>query len=337
MWRAAGMMDDDVIIVAGDRNTPHEAVTDLLAELPGDNRYLAPSAQLGWKTSEAVGWNSVQRRNVALLEAIALKPEWIMTVDDDNWPDEADQWGMVHRALSEATTDATVIIDSSSGWFNPLVMFGASTFHRGFPITQRDEIHVFTEVHDALPVGVHASLWRGDPDVDAATRLALGRVATDRMSSHWHPGAALAPGTWAPFNSQAVAYRAELAPLMMVWPGVGRYDDVWASYLARCVMDHLGYLVWYGEPLVTQTRNEHDIFADLDAELFGMRHTEELCAVLRDVTFGDESTNEDWSSAELGDFITRCYSALDELPWLPDQTRDGFEAWLTDLQALGAL
>ncbi len=51
-------------------------------------RYLGPAEQelMGTRCSEIIGWNSVQRRNLALLAAIQSHPEVIITVDDDNIP-----------------------------------------------------------------------------------------------------------------------------------------------------------------------------------------------------------------------------------------------------------
>src|SRR5687767_10437313 len=85
-WRRAGFDDDDVFIIAGDQRTPHSDMIAFLRTLPGNNIYLAPHDQEKWASSKVIEWHSIQRRNIALLEAMKLKPEWIITVDDDNWP-----------------------------------------------------------------------------------------------------------------------------------------------------------------------------------------------------------------------------------------------------------
>ena len=38
-------------------------------------------------------------------------------------------------------------------------------------------------------------------------------------------------GTWSPFNSQNTALSAKIIPAYPLSPKVGRYDDIWASYV----------------------------------------------------------------------------------------------------------
>jgi len=330
-WRAAGMADDDVIIVAGDRKTPHDEVTELLADMPGDNRYVSPSTDIGSPISTAVGWNCVQRRNVALAEAIRLQPRYIITVDDDNWPTATDQFDRYDRLLDpegpEQLFREIPLTASESGWYDVGQLLDPATSHRGFPFWlrgMREPRPRTTPLEIVDRVGVAASLWLGDPDVDAVARLALGQnLSVRRMANALEDGVALDVGTWCPFNSQAVAYRTELAPLMMVWPGVGRYDDIWASFLARRVMDALGFVAWYGEPLVEQRRNPHDVLADLDAEILGMRHNHEVVRCLRNVDLDGIKDAEDG--------MARCFDALTLLPWLPPVTASAFVAWQMEL------
>ena len=132
-------------------------------------------------------------------------------------------------------------------------------------------------------------------------------------------------GTWGPFNSQATAIRGDLAPAFFMWPGVGRYDDIWASYLMRAIMDVRNDVVAYGEPLVRQVRNEHDLFKDLEAELFGMRHTEALVKVLRHVS------HEVTAEMSVTEALTIGFTHITNLPFIPDQTKYSFNSWLYDL------
>ena len=64
-------------------------------------------------------------------------------------------------------------------------------------------------------------------------------------------------------------------------PCVGRMDDIWPSYVVRRIADHLGDAVAYGFPIVTQERNPHDLFRDLDDERLGMRLGDDFCAALK--------------------------------------------------------
>lgn len=320
---------DDVIIVAGDRKTPHYEVAELLRGMPGDNRYLGPADQRDSIIGQAVPWNCVQRRNVALAEAIRLRPRYVITVDDDNWPTLDDQVRRYDELLDPADEDLSrdvPIVSSESGWFDAGELLDPAVSHRGFPfwLRGRQTIEKWSRTERGRRVGVAASLWIGDPDVDAVTRLALGSdIVTRRMANAMNDGVALGVGTWCPFNSQATAYRAELAPLMMVWPGVGRYDDIWASFLARRVMDEAGSLAWYGEPMVEQRRNKHDVLTDLEAEWFGMRRSADVIQCLRDVDLT--------GIVDVEDALARCLDQLQLLPWLPTVTREAFTAWQLEL------
>lgn len=337
-WRAH-LNDDDVIIVAGDQKSPHQRIEQLLKSLPGRNFYLNPGSQTHWASSAAIGWNSIQRRNIAVLEAIKFQPEFITTIDDDNYP-VGDDWFNQHRPNGQG-------IPSGTGWFNPGVLCSPRVTHRGLPMSQRHsmETNNWSDCEDTnLPaddesIGVWASMWLGDPDVDATERIARDPRVTKVV------GAAIPDfGTWAPFNSQSTTYRACLAPLMMVWPFVGRFDDIWGSYLARAVMDPLGWRVYYGAPLVRQKRNEHDLLKDLKGELFGYEHTPALIDHLRhmaaDITDAErmlremEAPTARTDTAVIAGIMAGIVSTFDELKFLPSQLRPVFNAWFTDLDTV---
>lgn len=323
-WRNA-LDDDDPIIVAGDQQSPHNEISEFLANLPGDNVYLGPAEQGKWESSSAIGWRCVQRRNIALLEAIKRHPDYIITVDDDNYP--LSNLHGLHLDDIFAGTVVPELVTAGNGWFNPGIACVPPVIHRGFPMHVRN---VQTQVDQAAlypvkNVGVVASLWTGDPDIDAIERLHSN--PTTRGVSH--PGVILNAGTWAPFNSQATAFKLELAPAMYMWPGVGRYDDIWASYLMRAIMDRRNLHVHYGEPLVHQLRNEHDLLKDLEAEVFGMRHTPHLVQCLRHASKHlTEGTVRD-QLFEIWHFLSSAAK------YIPDSTRMAWGAWLEDLKTVG--
>lgn len=323
---AKGMQPDDVILVAGDKTSPHSEILDLLNQIMTRQgvpcRYLHPEDQTHWASSDAIGWRSIQRRNIALLEAMQLNPQYILTVDDDNAPNANDQ---VNRLID--AFDATFgFVKTSTGWYDPgrvcVDKWYRSVIHRGFPMNRRKDRPLVVSA-PSCKIGVAAMLWTGAPDIDAIDRIVNDPII-ERVG---HDDNILTPGTWAPFNSQATMYRAELAPLMMVWPGVGRYDDIWASYLARKVMDRFEYSVYYGHPTVHQDRNEHDLMRDLEGEMHGMRWTPALVELLRSMSLDGAET------------ITEAMRHLHEmLVWhdeiIPPQTARAFTAWQNDLETI---
>jgi hypothetical protein len=321
LWRDQ-LGDGAVFIVAGDKKSPHEDIEYLLSLLPGDNRYLRPEAQEGWEVSEVIGWNCIQRRNIALLEAIALNPDVIVTVDDDNWPG-----GWTTEYLSTLGENQTLFLTATqNGWYNVGAMLRPAVVHRGFPQEYRNTRPIVEGSMFSGRIGVHAGLWLGDPDIDAIERMVKDPFVTSILGD-----ATLDLGTWSPFNSQSTAYLGKLAPLMFCFPGVGRMDDIWASYLARRVMDHLWYYAHYGHPHVRQDRNEHNLVRDVEAELLGYEFTLEVAEVLRQVRL--ENTDGVFES------MVKCHDAMaaNLSHILPEQTLSSLTAWQNDVRrALGA-
>lgn len=324
-WREA-LDPGDVIIVAGDVQSPHDEIEEFLGDVPGNNIYLRPNQQEGWAVSEHIGWRCIQRRNIALLEAMRYSPEYIISVDDDNYPTSVLQIVTYDEILRGVRPSPQV--HSQSGWFNPGLACMPAVTHRGYPLRQRAidaqqlDYHV-SHFNEQTSVGVAASLWIGDPDIDAIERLATDPT----VESLTFPRFTLAPGTWAPFNSQATAFLDVLAPAFFMWPGVGRYDDIWASYLMRAVMQKHGFLTHYGEPLVRQARNEHDVLKDLEAEMFGMRWNTSIINILRHAAQNIEGEDV------IAD-VEHIFAYLRRAEFLPAQLFNAFDAWISDVSAV---
>jgi hypothetical protein len=323
----------DLIVVAGDLKTPHDEVRKLLAELESVHRvrtlYLAPGdTTQRYATHSVVGYNSIQRRNLALLEALR-DPDWdyLITVDDDNYPEDSHWVVAVDEYLFADDVNDARRLATSSGWFNVGELCHPRVTHRGYPLEQRHHVAARLSDSSSTPtrVGVFASLWLGDPDIDAIERAVLDPCVEDIAGS-----VTLDAGTWCPFNSQATAYRRELAPIMYMWPHVGRMDDIWSSLAARAVMDVLGWHVRYGRPAVWQERNAHDVATDISNELIGYRYTTQLAEQLRDMTVGVDPTASPVEAARTVYARISNYATM-----LPARTIAGFSAWFSDLESIG--
>lgn len=321
-WRASGMSDDDVIIVAGDHKTPHADVRALLSSLPGENVYLAPEDQTSWHSSDLIGWNCIQRRNIALLEAMRRRPDYIITVDDDNYPASNDFIAQLDRSF---TGEATNVVRTDTGWLNAGSFLLPSIVVRGYPLSQRHSDYVETgHEHTTEPIGVVASLWLGEPDIDAVERICCAPTVTTMLTER---NVTLASGTWCPFNTQSTAFRAELAPFMLMWPHVGRYDDIWASFLTQRAMETCGWHVTFGRPLVRQDRNPHDLVADLRAELFGMERNADVIDIIRGLPDVGPITD----LATMLTTLDEWFATFEDVSWLPVRTRQTFDAWYEDV------
>lgn len=135
----------------------------------------------------------------------------------------------------------------------------------------------------------NAGLWLDDPDLDAITRLTndICALRYTREQSF-----VLANGTWSPFNSQNTAFARDMLEAYWLSPVVGRYDDIWASYIIDRIADHLGHVVCYGFPLVKQERNPHNYFVDHQKEEDGLELTDRFCEMLRGFTITGSSYYE---------------------------------------------
>jgi hypothetical protein len=171
-------------------------------------------------------------------------------------------------------------------------------------------------------VGVTAGLWLGDPDVDAMTRIHEGPVVTD-VSLLAQKAVAAQPGTYTPFNSQNTAFLAELAPLMAVHVGVGRYDDIWASYIAERIMHDTGHVVTYGAPFVWQERNAQNLFRNLKDEVMGMEQTDLFVKILDDAPLEGEGVLERLRSL---------YQWLSKFDEIPEVVSEFGLAWCSDVE-----
>jgi hypothetical protein len=279
-------------LVVGDKKTPPEtrAFCEGIAAKSYPCEYLDIEDQRGYLEKYPELWrhlpfNSIQRRNVGLLKAWEDGADVVITIDDDNWMLNHD-FVRLHGVVGEQPELPAV--ESSSGWFNVCSMLeeasGTQFYHRGFPRGERwKEADAFTCIAPLRRrVAVNAGMWLDDPDIDAMTRLEHPIVVRGMREGAPHRFV-LQPGTWSPFNSQNTALLREVIPAYFLSPCIGRYDDIWPSYMVTRIAQHLGDVIAFGHPLLRQKRNVHDLWRDLDSERVGMLLTDEFCATLRSI------------------------------------------------------
>jgi len=277
-------------IVIGDKKTPPEtrAFCQSIAANHFPCEYLGIDDQQAYLDRYPALWkhlpfNSIQRRNVGLLKAWEDGAGVVITVDDDNWMLNHD-FVRLHASVGQALE--LPAFETSSGWFNVCSVLdetnGTPFYHRGFPRAERwKEKDNFTCVSPVTKrIAVNAGLWLDDPDIDAMTRMEHP-IAVRGFRAAAPSRFVLQPGTWSPFNSQNTALMRAVIPAYFLSPCLGRYDDIWASYIVVRIAEHLGDVIAFGEPLLRQKRNEHILWKDLDNERVGMLLTDEFCATLR--------------------------------------------------------
>ncbi len=288
-------------VVIGDKKTPAEtrAFCDGIAARHFPCSYLDVEDQRNYLERYPTLWNhlpfnSIQRRNIGFLKAWEDGAQAVITIDDDNLMMNQD-FVRLHGIVNQ--TVAIPAFETTSGWFNVCSLLEDANrtpfYHRGFPRKERwTESQTFTSVSTITRrVAVNAGLWLDDPDIDAVTRMEHP-ICVRGMRASAPSRFALQPGTWSPFNSQNTAVMRNVLPAYFLSPYLGRYDDIWSSYIVVRIAEHLGDIIAYGEPLLRQKRNEHNLWHDLDSERFGMLLTDEFCAALRSIELNGGSYHE---------------------------------------------
>lgn len=281
-----GYKDVD-IIVTGDNKTKQDAkslcdkvqrdfgIETIYMDVNDQKQYMDKFPLL----KEFIPFNCIQRRNVSILKAYERGAEMIVTIDDDNFIAQKNYFKS-HDIVGKEVELKTISSDNS--WLNVCQWLtdenSRKFYHRGYSFLHRQKDGKLTETMQKGKVIVNAGLWLGDPDLDAVTRIGtpINVVEYQRPDNF-----ALANGTYSPFNSQNTAIHRSIIPAYFLCSGIGRYDDIWASYVIRRIADHFGDLIAFGYPLVTQNRNVHILWNDLDQERLGMELTNQLCDVFR--------------------------------------------------------
>jgi len=296
-------------------------------DIEDQRKYLARFPRL-W---EHLAFDSIQRRNIGVLKAWEDGADVMVTIDDDNWPLDADLLRLHGRVGREHELPG---VESSSGWFNVCSFLaerdGIAFYHRGYPwdLRWRDGEATTSTKPIKKTVVVNAGFWTDDPDIDALARMNRQPYVTGFRPDVPHTFA-LKPGTWSPFNSQNTALMRDAIPAYFLSPYCGRYDDIWASYIVTRIAQHLDHVVAFGEPLVEQKRNPHDLWKDLDVERAGMIMTPGFCKALRAIQLDGKDYH-----ACFGEILQKLPAAWPEEPRWNDalkqcRTRlfEGLEIW----------
>jgi len=250
-------LNDWDLIVVGDMKTPEDEYRKINCQ------YITPEAQevLNKELSDAIGWNTIQRRNLGFLFAYNEGYEVIASVDDDNIPKA--NWGenlYINKDLEVTTYDTLLdVFDLLS------VTERNDLWHRGFPI------QLLKEKNNVIDIGkkkrkvlIQADLWDGDPDIDAICRLSKMPMVEYKITEPY------CSTKISPFNSQNTFFHRSVIPYYMVIPHVGRMDDIWGGYLLQ---QKFKDSLIYNCSTVFQDRNEQDLIKNLEWEIIGYRNT----------------------------------------------------------------
>lgn len=304
------------LIVVGDRKTPAGW------SLPGV-RFLSLDEQ-GRMESRLAGLLPVDhyaRKNLGYLLAFEAGAATVAETDDDNLPLES------FLAATEETCEARLVL--TAGWANVYEPFADRfIWPRGFPLDRLAAGRAAPlELADAAPhrCPIQQFLADGDPDVDAVYRLTAPQPLDVRFSAPHD--LALAPGSFAPFNSQnTVWWRDAYAYLYLPSHVSFRMTDIWRAFVAqRCLAETApDARIAFRRPTVYQDRNDHSLLRDFRDEVPGYLGNAEIVELLWSLDLAGKGP---------AGCLLACYEALAASGHVPEAELELVGAWLDDAEA----
>ena len=208
------------------------------------------------KLSKLVGWNCIQRRNFAILEAFERGAEVIALIDDDNIP--YSNWFKniyINRQIKCKEIKTNKKIFDPVGYTNH-----PNLWHRGLPLELVNNRKYKTDKKKLIKPDIQANFWNGDPDIDAVCRLIFKPECSFKKNLFPFFSKKISP-----FNSQNTLIARKVIKDYFLFPHIGRMDDIWASFYVTSKK----YSVLYNEPTVYQQRNVHNLIKDFKDEYIG--------------------------------------------------------------------
>lgn len=255
-------------VISGDLNSSTFDVSKFQSYVA----YLDAGAQKKYASSEAIGWNKYARRNIALLRAIELKPDYILTIDDDNIPagDYFDKWYEV--ITTPVGLAAQPVKEADAHWHNYLETSDADIkiYPRGFPIPYRREpttaVKTLATPIPPEKIGVFQGISLGDPDIDAQTRIVYPKPTP---LSVIHEKNYCLKNVWSPYNTQNTMFSKKIFPLAFTWPSAGRFEDIYASFVWQKFLFNNDMYAHIGDAVNVQDRGIRNDLLDLEKEVEG--------------------------------------------------------------------
>jgi hypothetical protein len=275
-----GHLDQVEVIVVPDRKTPEKAYSRCAEASAKGLRIVCPTIaeqetflnSVGLRT-DAIPYDSDNRRNVGYLMAYARAADFLISIDDDNFCRPDEDFFAEHAVVCGAESEQTVV-ESATGFYNICDQLQmerpGQIYARGFPYRYRHQDEQLQRVERSVPVAMNAGLWLIDPDIDGITWL----VEKPRVTGFKGKSLVLGAKTWSPINTQNTALKHEAIPsyyyIRMGYPLAGmpidRYGDIFSGYFSQACVKHLGGFIRVGTPVAEHKRNSHNYMKDATNE-----------------------------------------------------------------------
>lgn len=329
-------------IVIGDLKTPSaaEKVTDTLLRREFEGVYLDVEKQKKWlkrfpDLDKIVPYNSDNRRNIGYLLAKERGAEIIISIDDDNWPQDNKDYLLGHKIIGTKQNLPTV--SSKNNWYNICRHLETEPkriiYPRGFPYSKRKKDTADFSISEGRIV-MNAGLWLQDPDVDAVTNLnePIKVVSVDEKQY------LLSIGTFSPINTQNTALHIDALPCywyvrmgeIIQGRKIDRYGDIWSGFFAQKVIHHIGDRISFGPSVAIHRRNLHNLLKDLQEEMGGMILTEKLVPILEEIKLSKTTYSDSYLelSEKIADAIKKSEDFLEEEKRYFQKITEAMKIWV---------
>lgn len=259
--------------------------------------------------------NHYARKNMGYLIAIKNKPDSILDVDDDTFPNS--EWGIKFKETKASKS-------LGEGWFNAYEpMTTNHIWPRGFPFSKVIQGKYIFGSKEPVISSIQQGLVDGDPDVDAIYRLVLNK----RNEFKFDRSIYLQPNTWCPFNSQATWFFPDAYPLLYLPVTVNfRMCDIWRSFIAqRCLWAMDQGVTFHSPAEFIQERNPHNLMSDFEDEIPGYLYNERIAEILGDMELKKGKEN-------VCDNLLHCYKQLCVSEIINIAELDSVRAWIKDYE-----
>lgn len=226
------------------------------------------------------------------------KNDYIYTIDDDCFPAK-DYKGEIINVLELHLDNLKTA--AHPDYFNTLY---EQEFVRGYPFGLRQ----------GKPTAISHGLWLNIPDFDAPTQM---------VKPNWRNNKCVELVSTIPKNimysmcGMNLAFNRKLiGPAMyfgLMGDGYpwGRYDDMWAGWCSKIIIDHLGYGVKTGMPYIWHDKAS-DWKNNFEKEKKGIIWQEDLIPFFESVKFSEKSKTVSQCYIELADKVEKELSSLDD-------------------------
>lgn len=224
--------------------------------------------------------NNYQRRIIGFLMATQAGAEKIIVVDDDNYPHPDDDFLGAHLNVV-GVEDEHLIITNNLGYIDLMSILSYPDkgkdrcYVRGYPLFLRGPSQ-FGFGTQTIKSAVNIGLWEGSPDMSAISRVAYGDLQVSRNPNIY--SIALSPVDYTSMCMQNLCFDTKYLITQYEFPmnvpiggmTLGRYDDIWAGYICKKILDKQGAAMTFGPPQSIHKRHIHDLQKDFLQEFWGL-------------------------------------------------------------------